>query len=518
MSSIINDPSELILTPQQLIKKARATYPAAYALSVNEAMRVQRFDDLVWQFFDTHPEFRRVERLGEDDNTHPKIVNVYDDKSIDLLKRFFTVKRLSLANAYALALRVLSNPWFEVLSVFNYADTTKHQAALNTSEGYKGIIDEANEAFYTLWLNNRDESNAHLIRDALKLNDSYLYLCAGERDILQLIKLISEYNTPFTTTQEEGFVAIKSIPQSTALIGVGKKSIEQAKYDKLNEFLDVISTTGEHIYIRGKQLHPSNGSEFVNLDKMNRQIIAMLHKNGYSSKMITLSLDDYMAFRDVHNRKDARKQFEKDLSLLYEVSLNYNGIESRYLQTRAKIQNSKVLLILTDLYFESLRANNSIAYIPQEFFSLKGNAYKIAIFLADNHKRNIGKRNENRVSIAKLLEATSLNLVEKIDPKYYKRQIIDPFFNALSKAAAKGFSYSIVHHGGAPLNQLEQFEIHHNYLLFISCLVEVTWDKEPEHYKTLRENKSSEAAARKRGRLKMIEAQAKSNKPIKKDS
>ena len=517
MSNDVNDLNELILTPQQLIKKARAVCPAAYALSVNEALRVQRFDDLVWQFFDTHPEFRRVERLGEGDNAHTKIVNVYDDKSIDLLKQFFTVKRLSLSNAYALALRVLSNPWFEVLSVFNNGDTTKHQAALNTSEGYKGNIDEANEAFYTLWLNNRYENNAHLLRDALKLNDSYLYLCVGERDILQLIKLVSEYNTPFTTTQEEGFVAIKSIPQSTALIGVGKKSIEQAKYDKLNEFLDVISTTGEHIYIRGKQLQPSNGSEFVNLDKMNRQIIAMLHKNGYTSKMITLSLDDYMAFRDVHNRKDARKQFEKDLSLLYEVSLNYNGIESRYLQTRAKIQNSKVLLILTDLYFESLRANNSIAYIPQEFFSLTGNAYKIAIFLADNRKRNIGKVNENRVSIAKLLEATSLNLVEKIEPKYYKRQIIDPFFNALNKAAAKGFSYSIVHRGGAPLNQLEQFEIHHNYLLFISCLIEVKWDKEPEHYKALREDKSSEAAARKRGRLKKIEAHAKSDKPIKKD-
>lgn len=521
MSSTKTDMRELMLTPQQRIKRARAKYPEAYALTVNEAIRVQRFDSLIWQFFDTHPEFRRIEHIGEGDRQRDRVVYLYNDDSISLLKAFFTVKRLSLANAYALASRVLSQPWFEVMSVLYVGDNKPQgQASLNTSDGYKGIILEDWREFYKVWSLD-DESNAQPIREALKLDDTYLYLCTGERDILQLIKGIAEYdNAPFTTTQEEGFIAIKSTPQSTALVSIGEKAVLEAKYDELNELFDILSSTGEHVYLRGRQL---NSNEFISLDKLLRQINSVLHQCGYMTKAITITLEEFMEFRGLSDKKAAREQFERAIALLYEVSLNYNGLESRYLQTKARIHNSKVALILTDLFFESLRVSGSVALIPQGFFSLdgkSGNAYKLGITLSDNRRRNIGKPNENRMSIAKLLEATTLNLADKIEPKYYKRQIIEPFFTALNKASAKGFSYTLVHRGGTPLTPLEQFEIHHNYELFISCLVDVVWDKEPEYYKSLRERKVVEAEAHKRGKIKGIEAKAKAEsqgkKPVKK--
>lgn len=510
--------NELMITPQQRIKRARAKHPEAFALSVNEAIRVQRFDNLIWQFFDTHREFVKTEWREDDvEKKYPVYRNLYNDESIALLKQFFTVKRLSLANAHAIANRVLSHPWFEVMSILYSDGKVQGQASLNTSDGgYKGLVLEDWQEFYSIW-SAGDESNAQALREALNLDGSYLYLCAGERDVLQLIKGIAEYdNAPFSTTQEDGFIAIKSTPQSTALISIGEKAILEAKYDEMNELFDILSSTGEHVYLRGRQL---NSNEFVSLDKMVRQINSVLHQSGYMSKVITISLEEFMQFRGLSDKKTAREQFERAIALLYEVSLNYNGLESRYLQTKARIHNSKVALILTDLFFESLRVSGSVALIPQGFFALdgkSGNAYKIGVTLSDNRRRNIGKANENRMSIAKLLEATTLNLAGTIEPKYYKRQIIEPFLTALNKASAKGFSYTIIHKGGTPLDKRELFEIHHNYDLFIQSLIDVRWDKEPEYYKTLRERKADESEARKRGRLKKIEDEARGKKPVKK--
>lgn len=518
MSGNKTDWHELMTTPQQRIKRARAKYPDAYALTANEAIRVQRFDSLIWQFFDTHREFVKTEWREEDtEKKYPIYRNLYNDESIALLKQFFTVKRLSLANAHALANRVLSQPWFELDSILNLNHDDSSEAYLHTSDGRHGRLSlEDWPEFYAVW-DIRDDSNAQPIREALRLDSSYLYFCTGERDILQLIINIAEYdNAPFTTTQEDGFIAIKSTPQSTALVSVGERAVIGAKYDELNELFDVISSTGEHVYLRGRML---KADEFVSLDKMVRQINSILHQGGFMNKAITITLDEFMEFRVLTDRRAAREEFERAISLLYEVSLNYNGIESRYLQTKARIQNSKVALLLTDLFFESLRVSGSVAFIPKGFFALKGkggNAYKIGITLSDNRRRNIGKDNENRMSIAKLLEATTLNLADSIEPKYYKRQIIEPFFTALNKAAAEGFSYTLIHRGGIPLTKLEQFEIHHNYELFISCLIDVQWYKEPEYYKSLRERKIDEAEARKRGRLKKIEAEARSKKPVKK--
>ncbi len=506
---------ELTATPQQRIKRARAKYPDAYALTVNEAIRVQRFDSLIWRFFDAHREFVATEwHEWDTEKKYPIYRNLYNDESIALLKDFFAVKRLSLANAHALANRVLSHPWFELVGIFS-ANPTVREVYLNTSddERHGRLSLEEWAEFYAIW-DIQDDSNALPLREALKLDSSYLYLVPGERDILRLIKIIYEYDSsPFSTVQEEGFVAIKSTPQTTDLVTIGKPSLSKAgnAYDELNELFTIVSPAEHRLYLNNSKL--LSGWEFEKLDRLLRQINSKAMEMNYRSKSVDISLDEYMELRGLSDRKEARLQYKRDtfnLFMLYaEFTDGSRTRQVRFLQERGEVQNSNVTFILSDAVFESMRLSGSMAMIPKSFFKLKGNAYRIAIYLCDNKKRNINRDNENRVSIAKLLEVTTLPIASEVEPKRYKSHIIDAFFNALSNVVATGeITYEVVKSKGAKLSSVEAFTVHHDYELFSSCLIDVHWSKEPEYYKSLREHKAKDAEAQERGRVKGIEDKA----------
>lgn len=515
MSDKKNEWNELALTPQQRIKKARAKYPDAYALTENEAIRVQRFDSLIWQFFDTHHEFVATEwHEWDTEKKYPVYRNIYNDESIALLKEFFSIKRLSLANGHALATRVLSHPWFEVMGILKTDVEARGEAYLITSDDKHGRLSLEDWAeFYAVW-SVKDESNALPIRDALKLDSSYLYLCQGERDVLNLIISIHEYsNAPFSTVQEGGFIAIKSTPQTTDLVTIGTTALTRANnnYDDLNELFTIVSPAEHRLYLNKNKL--LSGWEFEKLDRLLRQINSKAMSMGYTSKSVDISLDEYMEMRGLLDRKQAREQYNRDtinLFMLYAEFTDSSGTKRvRFLQEQGELKNSNVSFLLSDRVFISMREFGSIAMIPKSFFKLKGNAYRIAIYLCDNKKRNIGDANENRVSIAKLLEVTTLPLASEIEPKRYKAQIIDAFFKALDKMTATGeITYEVVKSKGVKLSPTEAFRVHHEYQLFASCLIDVHWSKEPECYKTMRENKIQRKEAEKRGKIKGIEDKA----------
>ena len=242
---------------------------------------------------------------------------------------------------------------------------------------------------------------------------------------------------------------------------------------------------------------------------------------GCKSKRVDITLDEYMELRGLTDRKEARQQYKRDtfnLFMLYaEFTTDNMTRQVRFLQERADIHNSNVSFILSDAIFESIRDSGSEAMIPKSFFRLKRNAYRIAIY---NKKRNIGNANEDRVSIAKLLEVCTLPLATEIEPKRYKSHIIDAFFNALDNVVATGeLTYKIVKRKGKQLTPTEEFSVHHDYALFSSCFIDVHWAKEPSLYTPLRERKIKSAEAKERGRLKGIEDKARrdarGDKPIK---
>lgn len=512
-------------------KRLRATCPDAYALSVNEAVRVERISSLIITFFATHPEYRQEER--REGSSQPIYHDSYNKDSVPLITEMLKRKRISLDNAYALAKRVLASKWFTVSSTIivdaeGKPDFNKRYASLTTDEGYQGIIGrEAYPTFYELWDSESVYvfAEAEAMRQALSLT-GYKLLDSNEYNTLHLIVLLKEFlivdePKPFTV-QQEGFMPITNSPETTALLAVGAKALAHASYDDANERFDIITATGDCLYLRGEKL-TTTSSEWVNIDKLLRQINYKAHQDNHTRKAVVITLDEFMELRGLSDRKEARKQFTKAINDLYNVSLKVsNGRikgEFRYLQAKAEIDNSKASFLLTDLFYEAIKAVSSIGLMPISFMRIDGresNAYKIGVYLSDHKRRNVGKPNENKVTVAKLLEITSLPDAKSIAPNRYKQQIIDRFFTALDKAASTGeFKYTLSRKGNEVLSEHDAIEAHYDYNVFISCVINVQWLREPD-YTQLRERKAKEAEAVERGKLKRLEDKARGKKPVKK--
>lgn len=493
--------------PKERVLQTRSLYPEAYALNTKEALRVNKIDNIIWQFFNTHSEFTLYTMR---DNGIRSKEYIYNEQSIDLLKQTFKVRRVNLDNAVTLANRVLNKKWFQVFPTkANNSDAIK--LAFTTNEGYIEIADKDKYPdLYEVWeqhklavqgLNNNSwgvlfELNPERLREALSLSDEYLYLSNEERESLELIIDIAEFNSiPFTKAQD-GYLQMISTNQTTALSVIGSKALNDAVYDEYNESFGIVTTTGAKITYHGKELNLDDTGS-VNMDKLLRHMIYRAIQDGLTSPIVNITLDDFKQVRGLRDNKEARSQLKKAVDLLYnssiEINSNRGSISTRFIDTKAEIKNSSVILVFSNSYFNMLKNNKSIAQIPLSFFEIKSsqpNAYKIALFLADHKKRNIGNANENRVTIRKLLEVTSLPPADTIEPRRYKLQIIDPFFKALEVITATGeLKYKIVHSNGVELTSYEKNNIEFDYDLFSHCLIDVEWLREPEYYTHLREDK-----------------------------
>ena len=489
----------------------RGLCPQAYALTANETMRVKRIDFAIFLFFDTHREFVGVSREAERDAdtgeyTRPAAYhNIYNDESIALLQSTFKSKRISLSNAAKIAERVLNGRWFTLDSVVYRDDDGEQRYYLSTDGERKGVIsrDEWPEAYRVL---DEQPDNAEALRDALSLEAGYLYIDSSDLQTLRVIKHISEYaSQPFTTPTQAGYIAYKSTRESTALMTVGGSALKAARYDDVNERYDLITSTGVKIYLRGKLI---SKRAFVSMDKLLRQLINKAYNSGFKSREVELSLDEFMQLRRLSDRKEARKQFSQvaiDLSnTIVEVKENYKGEKGKSRlpilgkqwepddDSKSPIVNSSIVFMFNADFFEPLRVSQSIGYLPEGLLAIDGksdNAYTIGVCVWDDIRRNLGKgKREGRLKVLTLLKATSLPSAEDINSKYYKRQIMEPFLAALSKAASAeygNFTYTIYNADG--ITEADLFEIRFNYALFSSCVIEARLNNEPEAYTQLRQ-------------------------------
>ena len=491
----------------------RELCPQAYALTANETMRVKRIDFAIFLFFDAHREFVGVSREAEGDRP-AAYHNIYNDESIALLQSTFKSKRISLSNAAKIAERVLNGRWFTLDSVVYRDDDGEQRYYLSTDGERKGVIsrDEWPEVYRVL---DEQRDNAEALRDALSLEAGYLYIDSSDLQTLRVIKHISEYaSQPFTAPTQAGYIAYKSTREATALMTVGNSALKAARYDDANERYDLITSTGVKIYLRGKLI---SKRAFVSMDKLLRQLMNKAYDSGFKSREVALTLDEFMRLRRLTDRKEARKQFSQvaiDLSnTVIEVRENYKGEKGKSRlpilgkqwepddDSKSPIVNSSIVFMFNADFFEPLRASQSIGYLPEGLLAIDGksdNAYTIGVCVWDDIRRNLGKgKREGRLKVLTLLKATSLPAAEDINPKYYKRQIMEPFLAALSKAASAeygNFTYTIYNADG--VTEADLFEIRFNYALFSSCVIEARLNNEPEAYTQLRQRNHDKREAK----------------------
>ena len=491
---------------RELVYEMRAICPNAYALSATEALRVARVDNLIWNFFDQHRDFVKIVEAGSADRAGV-YCNVYNDKSVSLLRDTFKSKRLNLNNAAQIAYRVLGGLWFSLIGVVDMNENAPKQTALITDKGTK-VLNRAEWAeFYKVW-DEQGATNAEALRRALDLEAGCLYIELQEINTLKLIVKIAEYQSePFEREQiQPGYIIYKSTKETTALNSVGYSAIKGARYDEMNERYDLTSSTGVKVYLRGRLMNKGN---FANIDKLLRQLMNRAVNDGFVHREIELSLDEYMSARGLRDRKEARQQYSRDAidlsNVIIEVSemhkkkeglarLPILGKQWEPSDTKAPIRNSSILFALNADFFELLKRSQSIGYLPEGLLTMDGrsdNAYTLGAYIWDDARRNLhnGKR-ERRLKINTLLTVCGLKTALEVEPKYHKRQIIKPFFEALAKASKPeygNFSYEIVSPDGKTLTAQEAAV---SYDLFASCLIAYELNAEPDYFSQYRESKS----------------------------
>ena len=224
-------------------------------------------------------------------------------------------------------------------------------------------------------------------------------------------------------------------------------------------------------------------------------LVMRLTENGAKSPVISVSLDDYMNIRGLQNTKEAREQVKEDLETLYNISISFEekrrgGSKSfhdlRVLSDKG-IKNG-IINISFGMGFYSMLVNCPVMPYCKEIFKLDTNKYRHAYALygkIQEHKNmNIGKKNENIISVKTLLDAASgIPTYDEVMKKNraINENIIEPFQENMN-ALAPMITWEYCNIDGTSLYNTNS-EI--DYQTFINLNVRVTWLEYPDQTKRL---------------------------------
>lgn len=225
--------------------------------------------------------------------------------------------------------------------------------------------------------------------------------------------------------------------------------------------------------------------------------------------------------------KDARKQINKDLEVLYNASLSWTetvrGKKENYSNYRIidykGIKNGYINFNFAKL-FSNYLISLPIGQYPEALLRLdayKQNAYSIGLNLAYhlNNDKNIGKGTANRLKVKTILEYTTLPSIEEIrkqEASWVKR-IKEPLETALDDLGGdyvgedgkqkKGCNllkrWEYVHSGGEPLTDEEAGELIKDYSIWEETLISFELKDAPDHTERLeaKTQRRAEAEAKK---------------------
>ena len=171
--------------------------------------------------------------------------------------------------------------------------------------------------------------------------------------------------------------------------------------------------------------------------------------NGHEPD-IKISLEEYMSLCGITNIQKARIQVNAALEALFDFRIGYDDSKKKnrsrnYLDMRIcdvkAMKNGIIGIHFTELYAQMLE---NISIMPYPVAILKAsvgkenrNSYFIARKIAEHKYMNIGKKNENVISVKALLKAAPyLPTEEEVrnSDRHFDRRIITPFLNDLEVA------------------------------------------------------------------------------------
>jgi hypothetical protein len=236
-------------------------------------------------------------------------------------------------------------------------------------------------------------------------------------------------------------------------------------------------------------------------------------RNGLQNTLVTLPIREYLDMRGLKDEREIRRQVRSDIDALERISFEYKGTgknRGAWLKvsisggTVGQIKNGDIVFRFNQDFFDSFKVGSKLMYMYFPHEALKGNIkenpwkYWLARKISEHKRMNIGKPNEDTISVQTLIDACpNYPTYEKImkEDRAISRRIIEPFerdLNALSP------SISWEYQG---LNESPR-----NYQEFIAANIVVHWSEYPDTLK-LEARKKKRAAKKQASKEKNCEKQ-----------
>lgn len=218
-------------------------------------------------------------------------------------------------------------------------------------------------------------------------------------------------------------------------------------------------------------------------------------ENGAKSTIVALPLDEYMYKCGLKDKKEARKQVNEDLEILFNLKLSFKGrskrgqdfVDIRICDTKG-IKNGIITFNFSHPFYNILMGYPVMPY-PAQLWRLNAKTNPHSFYLlrkiSEHKNMNIGKKNEDIIAVETLLkDAQAIPSYDEVmaSGRQLDQRIIQPFerdMNALDDTLA----WEYCHSNGAPLTdeELQTF----SYPLFIKLLVRTTWLSYPDQTQRL---------------------------------
>lgn len=243
-----------------------------------------------------------------------------------------------------------------------------------------------------------------------------------------------------------------------------------------------------------------------------------LTRTGAKDPEVRLPLKEYMRLRGLSDVKATREQVKEDLETLFRGRLSAKSdtgkgwdqdfYDIRICQGKGLRKGVIIFKYGYDL-FNFLKTYN-VMPMQEQLLGLNGkknpNSYFLLRRIMEHKNMNVGKKNEDLISVKTLLESCpGLPSYEEVRAGRlgYDRKIKGPFERDLD-ALANTLRWEYCHRNGTPLTDTELAKF--DYAIFIECLIHVIWNNYPDQTKRLEKQaarrEEAKAAAKKKSSRK----------------
>ena len=226
-----------------------------------------------------------------------------------------------------------------------------------------------------------------------------------------------------------------------------------------------------------------------------------LTERGMKSPSVEFTVDEYMQYRRLSDRKSIREQIQsaieelKSISLEWEEKRGKRQIEYKFMNIADSgyvSRNGKITFTFGTTFFGVLKTYSVMSYpeqLGQINSRLNPNSYNFLRKISEHKNMNAGKKNENIISVETLLScANALPSYDEVmaSDRHISSRIIEPFFmNALVPTLQWEFCKKNTG------EMLSDDEVELDYYTFKNLNVRITWNNYPDQTKKLERKATS---------------------------